>query len=103
MHRRPRCASLCVDADAPAASLRIAGLHSGATIARAPNALAAPTISLRALGSDEAVTWLIDGRLVGRSVGNAPIELTLEDAGEKQLVAIDARGRYARLALRVTD
>jgi penicillin-binding protein 1C len=97
----PALADGCTDTVTPTSGLRIAGIVDRSTVRRVPNLDDAPRVALRALGSSEAVRWLLDGRLVGESLGDQPLTLSLDEAGDHQLLAIDARGRYGRVAFRV--
>jgi penicillin-binding protein 1C len=97
----PRLTQGCSDAVSPTAGLRIAGIVDRSIVRRVPNRSDAPRVALRALGSGEAVRWLLDGRLVGESQGEQPLTLELDEAGDHLLLAIDARGRYGRVEFRV--
>jgi penicillin-binding protein 1C len=50
-------------------ALHIDGLNDGATLARAPNAEHGVRLQLRALGSEQAVDWLLDGRWIAQTHG----------------------------------
>jgi len=97
----PRLASTCETPHEPVASLRIAGLERGTTLAPPPNVVRDPVVSVRALGASGAVSWLLDGRLVGASDGAEALEIALAGSGSRTLVAIDASGRYDRVELRL--
>lgn len=95
---------LAPDCDAPVepvARLRITGLPDGALIRSPSNRADPPRISLRALGAAETVSWLLEGRLIGTSQGDAPVLLEFDQSGKQRLVAIDAQGRYGEIELRV--
>lgn len=89
-------------AGGPLEALMIEGLAPGAELRRAPGG-AAPRIELRALGARGDVVWLLDGVLLARSVGDDAIVLSLSGTGARELIAIDAGGRFARLPIRLTE
>ena len=97
----PALSPNCGGSTAPSNGLLIAGLHPGATLASPSNSHAPPTVSLRALGGAGDVSWLVDGKLVARSNGAQPVELSFDRSGDRKLVAIDSRGRYASLAVTI--
>jgi penicillin-binding protein 1C len=81
--------------------LRIDGALANTLIRRAPGSAQAPVLALRALGTEDAVDWLVNGRLVGSSRGSAALRWRFDQAGEQAIVALDASGRYDRIVLRV--
>lgn len=98
----PPAAPGCPPADQPSrGTLRIDGALAASVLRRAPGSATAPTLSLRALGADGPVDWLVNGRLVGRSEGARPLQHRFEQAGEQAIVALDAAGRYDRVVLHV--
>jgi penicillin-binding protein 1C len=87
--------------------LRISGLDPNSVIRIAPNRREA-VLQLQALGSNELVHWLLDGRLVGSTQRHAPpkpttantpatLQLRISQAGLHALTALDASGRYAQV------
>ena len=91
----------CEAVASPRHALQIAGLATGTTIAAPSNVSRAPEVSVRALGASGAVSWLVDGRYVARSEGDAPLALAFDRAGDRVVLAVDERGRYDRVAVRV--
>lgn len=81
--------------------LQIEGALADAVIRRAPGSSSAPVLALRALGTDTKVDWLLNGRLIGSSSAGAPLRWRFDAPGEQSIVALDARGRYDRVVLRV--
>src|SRR5690606_25880333 len=65
------CAADALDA---ADDIRIDGVADRSSIARAPNSDKPARLRLRALGSRGEVSWLVNGRLAGSTVGAAPFE-----------------------------
>src|SRR4029079_1672939 len=65
-----RASDCAADALAALENLRIEGPADGSAIARVPNSPLPPQIRLRALGTNERVRWLVNGELVGESVGS---------------------------------
>ena len=103
----------------PARTLRISGLEPGTELRAAPGQPNI-TVQLQALGTDESVHWLLDGRWVGTTLsGRSPTEgaagggatngalhdqvpsatlrLALQGAGRHALTAMDAAGRYQQV------
>lgn len=89
------------DAPAPARALRIEGIAAGTTLRRAPNSPLPPVLELKALGADGPVSWLVDGQLIGESA--RPLQHRFEHAGDVRIVALDARGAYDSVELKVID
>ncbi len=100
--RLPPLAPDCV-ADGRDASeeLRIEGVADRATLARAPGSTQPLRLSLRALGSEARIRWLLDGRLVGESAGNGRFEHDFAEAGEHTLTALADSGAWTRVQFRV--
>jgi len=93
-------APACVQVD-PGRALRVTGLEPG-SIARAAPGRGEVVLQLRAVGSQEALTWLLDGRWVGSSPARAPtLRLVLRQAGDHALTVLDAQGRWERVAFSV--
>ncbi|HZH44567.1 MAG TPA: penicillin-binding protein 1C [Lysobacter sp.] len=93
----PDCAPDGRDAGA---ALRIEGVHEGATLAAAPGGRGLQ-VELRALGSQARVRWLLDGRLVAESQGEAPLRHDLGGPGEHVLTALADTGAWVRVRFRV--
>ena len=96
---------------APSRSLRITGLEPGSVLHAVPGR-SSVSLQLQALGTTEAVHWLLDGRLVGttqslrsdarRAETPSPVlRLTLSGAGQHALTALDAAGRYEQVQFSV--
>ncbi len=85
-------------AAAPQRLLRIAGLEAG-TVLRPTPGRDSLTVEVRAVGSRDTVTWLLDGGTVGSTEPGRPtLKLTLANAaGAHALTALDAQGRYERV------
>lgn len=82
-------------------SLRITGIDPGSILRPTPGRDSL-SVNVRAIGSKEAVTWLLDGRTVGSTEAASPtLKLTLSQAGPHALTALDAQGRYERVEFRV--
>ena len=82
-------------------ALRVTGIESGSVIRATPGARNA-VVRVQAIGSRESVNWLLDGRLVGSTgPGAAGLRLTLDQAGEHALTAMDTQGRYERVRFSV--
>ncbi|GAB3095293.1 penicillin-binding protein 1C [Lysobacter terrae] len=81
--------------------LRIEGIHDAATLARAPNSAAPLRLSVRAIGSDARIRWLLDGKLVGESQGAGLFPYDFGDAGAHTLTALADTGAWSRVSFRV--
>ncbi|KZC43666.1 MULTISPECIES: penicillin-binding protein 1C [Rhodanobacter] len=94
----PGCAA---DALNRASPIRISGLIDGVTLRRAPNSDKPLRVTLRALGAQAGVQWLLNGRLQGSSEADAAIAITLPQAGDYRITAVARDGAFATLTLRV--
>nr|WP_221281902.1 penicillin-binding protein 1C [Chiayiivirga flava] len=97
----PDLAQDCSAPTAPRSELGIAGATDGSVLRAPSNSNTPPQVSLRALGTRDAVRWLVNGRLIGESVGDAPFLAQFDQPGPQRVLALDTRGRYAQLDLRV--
>jgi penicillin-binding protein 1C len=107
------------EADGPPAATRSALVAAGASprVRPAGFAIASPpdgstylidptlrrefqTLSLKTIAGVGAVEWMVDGRLVGKSVGGDPLEWSLAP-GRHLFVARDASGRTAEASITV--
>jgi penicillin-binding protein 1C len=97
----PALASGCRENLELLAALHIDGIDEGAVLAPAPPRRKPPHLRLRASGSDQPVHWLLNGQLVGETIGSARLQLSLETPGDQRLVAMDESGRFAEVGFRV--
>ncbi|HEY5802322.1 MAG TPA: penicillin-binding protein 1C [Lysobacter sp.] len=81
--------------------LRIDGLADWATLARAPGSEHPVRLSLRALGSDARVRWLLDGRLIGESNGAGTLVHDFGEPGAHTLTALADSGAWSRVQFSV--
>jgi penicillin-binding protein 1C len=82
-------------------SLSITGIEPGSVLRPSPGR-GELTVQVRAIGSKEAVTWLLNGRTVGSNDPGQPgLKLKLTATGPQALTALDAQGRYERVEFRV--
>jgi penicillin-binding protein 1C len=89
------------DGRSSAGSLHIEGLNDRATLARAPNAEHGVRLQLRALGSEQAVDWLLDDRWIARTEGARTFQREFDQAGEHTLTALAADGAWTQVRFRV--
>jgi len=88
-------------------ALVIEGVLDGATLKPPSNRDAANTnnrpvpVGVRAIGSDSAVSWLLDGALLARTQGGETLKMDLPAVGKHRLVAMDAQGRFAAIGFTV--
>jgi penicillin-binding protein 1C len=81
--------------------LRIEGINDKAILARASNSTAPLRLSLRAIGSEARVRWLLDGRLIGDSPGGGAFLHDFGDPGEHTLTALADSGAWSQVSFRV--
>ncbi len=96
----PGCAPDSLDRAMP---IRITGLASGVTLRRAPNSDQPLRVTLRALGGEGDVQWLLDGRLQGSSVGAAAQTLVLRRPGPHTVTALTRDGAFSAVRFHVAD
>lgn len=94
----PDCAPDGRDA---AEELRIEGVNDNATLARASNSSAPLRLSLRAVGSEARIRWLLDGRLIGESRGAGSFPHDFSEPGAHTLTALADSGAWSRVQFRV--
>jgi len=82
-------------------ALHIDGLNEGATLARAPNAEHGVRLQLRALGSEQAVDWLLDGRWIAQTRGAQLMQREFADPGAHTLTALAADGAWTQVRFNV--
>ena len=100
----PQRASDCApDGRDATQSLRIDGLVDRATLARPSNSTAPLRLSVRALGSEARIRWLLDGRLVGETRGAASFDFDQDAAGAHTLTALAETGAWAAIGFRVME
>lgn len=97
----PALADDCHANESPLPQLHISGLNPNSILRSPPNKARAPEVSVRALGASGPVQWLLDGQLIAESQDETPVLIRFEQTGPLRLLAIDQRGRYAQLDLRV--
>ncbi|QSX80049.1 penicillin-binding protein 1C [Agrilutibacter solisilvae] len=83
--------------------LRIEGIADNATLARPPNSTQPLRLSIRALGSEARIRWLLDGRLVAESRGGASIAHDFSQPGMHALTALADSGAWSRVRFRVLE
>jgi penicillin-binding protein 1C len=98
----PALAAQCADDGlATLQELRIDGIADNSSIARAPNSDKPAIVRLRALGANEEVMWLVNGRLEATTSGSASWELGFADTGDQTITAMTDAGRWAQVRVRV--
>ncbi|WP_298575215.1 penicillin-binding protein 1C [uncultured Luteimonas sp.] len=99
--RPPPLSPDCIDDGRDLAELRIEGLADGASLARPPGSRGGIRVSLRALGTDATVQWLLDGRWIATTRGGNASQYGFEDAGRHRLTALADTGAWASLEFRI--
>ncbi|HEU0306563.1 MAG TPA: penicillin-binding protein 1C, partial [Lysobacter sp.] len=94
----PDCAPDGRDATA---ELRIEGINDNATLARASNSTAPLRLSMRAIGSESRIRWLLDGRFIGESQGSGSFLHDFGEPGSHTLTALADSGAWSRVRFRV--
>jgi penicillin-binding protein 1C len=97
---KPGCADDGLDAGA---NLQIAGVAPGASLVRAPGSTHAPRLSLRALGAQGPVQWLVNGRLAAAVDAARPFEHEFDRAGPQSITALAASGNFAQVQIQVIN
>ncbi|MDH5833817.1 penicillin-binding protein 1C [Luteimonas kalidii] len=98
----PPLAPDCVpDGREAVAELRIDGLEDGATLARPPGSTRGIRVSLRALGTEAPVEWLLDGRRIAGTRGANAFVHVFETPGTYRLTALADTGAWASIRVRV--
>lgn len=100
--RMPALAPGCPD-DGRAAegSLHIEGLNDRAVLARPPGSTHGVRLQIRALGSEEPVEWLLDGRWIARTQGARPFLRDFDEPGEHTLTALATNGAWTQVRYRL--
>ncbi len=81
--------------------LRIEGINDASTLARASNSTAPLRLSVRAIGSEARIRWLLDGRFIGETTGAANFLHDFGAPGEHTLTALADSGAWSRVRFRV--
>ena len=81
--------------------LHIEGINDRATLARASNSTTPLRLSLRAIGSEERIRWLLDGRLIGESRGAGHFLHEFSEPGSHALTALADSGAWSRVEFRL--
>jgi penicillin-binding protein 1C len=90
----------CKGIDRSQGAIVITGLNDGAVIRRVPGKDVAKT-SLQIRGSEEDVTWIVNGRFVARQSATVPRVVDFPEAGRYDITAFDDHGRYDRISVSV--
>ncbi|KQY52854.1 penicillin-binding protein 1C [Lysobacter sp. Root494] len=100
--RLPALSSDCApDGRDATEELRIEGINDHATLARASNSTTQLRLSLRAIGSEARIRWLLDGRLVGESRGAGNFVHEFSEPGSHTLTALADSGAWSRVEFRL--
>ncbi|HRO27609.1 MAG TPA: penicillin-binding protein 1C, partial [Luteimonas sp.] len=100
--RPPPLSPDCIDDGRDAVGeLRIEGLNDGASLARPPGSARGIRLSLRAIGSDAPVQWLLDGRWIAQTRGANAFQHSFETTGTHRLTALADSGAWASVEFRI--
>src|SRR5690606_22486547 len=94
----PDCAD---DGRGAVATLRIEGLAEGAVLARPPGSARGIRVSLRAVGTDAPVQWLLDGRRIATTRGANPFLPGVRGGGQHRRPGVADPGAWASSGFRV--
>ncbi len=97
----PLAADCAADGRDAAESLQIEGLQDNALLARAPGSERGLRLSLRALGSEARIRWLVDARLVGEPRAAGTWVHDFGTPGEHTLTAVADSGAWSQVRFRV--
>jgi penicillin-binding protein 1C len=96
----PGCAADSLDVANP---IRIAGLSNNVTLRKAPHSGEPLRVTLRTLGAQGTVQWLLDGRLQGSSENAEAFSLSLLQPGHHTVTALARNGAFSSLQVTVAD
>jgi penicillin-binding protein 1C len=99
----PLAADCMPDGRDASEELRIDGLNDGAILVRAPGSEHAVRLSLRALGTERKVQWLLDGRWIAETAGSQPLVRDFGEPGDHVLTALADSGAWTRIAFTVLE
>jgi penicillin-binding protein 1C len=99
----PLAADCMPDGREASEALRIDGLNDGATLVRAPGSEHAVRLSLRALGTERKVQWLLDGRWIAETAGSQPLVRDFGEPGDHALTALADSGAWTRIGFTVLE
>lgn len=95
---KPGCADDGLEAGT---NLQIAGVAAGATLARAPGSTRPPHLSLRALGAQGQVQWLVNGRIRAALDALRPFDHDFDEPGRQAITALTPSGSYAQIEINI--
>ena len=102
--RLPPLSPDCVaDGREASTELRIEGLNDRATIARAPGSTHGARLSIRALGTEARVQWLLDGKWIAETHGAQMFQRDYNESGQHSLTALAESGAWTRIDFRVLE
>lgn len=81
--------------------LRIEGINDRAILAPASSSRTPLRLSLRAIGSEARIRWLLDGRFVGESRGAGSFIHEFSEPGSHTLTALADSGAWSRIEFRL--
>jgi penicillin-binding protein 1C len=100
--RIPVLASDCSeDALASLETLQIDGPAEKSTLARAPNSTQAISAEFRALGTQQKVKWLLNGRLIADTQASQTLVMKFDSAGMQRITALTDAGAWDEMSLYV--
>jgi len=82
-------------------TLQIDGPQEKSTLARAPNSTAPITAEFRALGTQQTVKWLVNGKWVADTQASQKFVLKFDDAGIQRITALTDAGAWDETSLYV--
>lgn len=82
-------------------TLHVVGIEPGTVLRPAPGRTEV-TLRVQAVGTQQTVTWLLDGVSMGATDPQQPaLQITLTQPGQHALTALDSEGRFARVVFAV--
>lgn len=82
-------------------ALHIDGLVDGATLAPAPNVSRGVRLQLRALGTEQDIDWLLDGRRIATTRGSQSFHPVFDQPGRHTLTALASDGAWTQVRFRL--
>jgi penicillin-binding protein 1C len=85
------------DGRAASEELRIDGIKNRTTLARAPGSTHGARLQLRALGTENGVQWLLDGKWIAQTQGARAFVRDFDEPGQHTLTALADSGAWTQV------
>ncbi|KRG70669.1 penicillin-binding protein 1C [Pseudoxanthomonas dokdonensis] len=100
----PALAADCSDDGREAvAKLQVIGIKDGSTLLAAPGNRDGLRLRVHAVGSQQRLQWLLDGRWIAQTTGSQPFVHDFNQPGRHTLTAMSQAGAWTRIGYQVID